>query len=58
MKLENVASSRNALGSVFCCRNSRYGPNQETSEVSVETYPNNSNENRRFLRNMRGGRFV
>ena len=35
MKIENVTSSRNTLRSVFSCRNSRYGANQETSEVNI-----------------------
>ena len=47
MKIENVTSSRNTLRSVFSCRNSRYGANQETSEVNIwKLYFSNSIENR------------
>ena len=53
MKVENVTSSRNALRSVFSCRNSRYGANQETSEVKL--YFSNSIENRSFLETCDGG---
>ena len=53
MKVENVTSSRNALRSVFSCRNSRYGANQETSEVKL--YLCNSIENRSFLETCDGG---